>query len=119
VVDQRISHPKLYGLFVNTGQKDFGHFKQSPLDCVIPAWSAGIQADMDVSGSILANLDAGYPCRHDEVRIFIFCGERRIITHFVEMLSFTSVLSTIIYTHMLNRWLTTTDLRGAIMLYRS
>jgi hypothetical protein len=21
---------------------------------------------MDVSGSILANLDAGYPCRHDE-----------------------------------------------------
>jgi hypothetical protein len=23
------------------------------LDCVIPAWSAGIQADMDVSGRIL------------------------------------------------------------------
>ena len=35
--------------------------------CVIPAWSAGIQIDMDVSGGILANLmDAGYPCRHDE-----------------------------------------------------
>jgi hypothetical protein len=33
---------------------------------VIPAWSAGIQANMDVSGSILAGLDAGYPCRHDE-----------------------------------------------------
>src|SRR6478672_3889211 len=34
--------------------------------CVIPAWSAGIQADMDVSESILANLDAGNPCRHDQ-----------------------------------------------------
>jgi hypothetical protein len=36
------------------------------LDCVIPAWSAGIQVDMDVSGGILASLDAGNPCRHDE-----------------------------------------------------
>jgi hypothetical protein len=35
-------------------------------NCVIPAWSAGIQADMDVSGRILRNLDAGNPCRHDE-----------------------------------------------------
>src|SRR2546428_10751245 len=26
-----------------------------PLDCVIPAWSAGIQVDTDVSGCILAN----------------------------------------------------------------
>ena len=26
------------------------------LDCVIPAWKAGIQVDMDVSGRILANL---------------------------------------------------------------
>jgi hypothetical protein len=38
---------------------------------------------MDVSGSILANLDAGYPCRHDEVRIFISVGERKIMKHFV------------------------------------
>ena len=29
------------------------------------AWSAGIQIDMDVSGGVLANLDAGGPCRHD------------------------------------------------------
>ena len=36
------------------------------LDSVIPAWRAGIQVDMDVSGGILANLDAGDPCRHDE-----------------------------------------------------
>ena len=34
-------------------------------DCVIPAWSAGIQVNMDVCGSILASLDAGYRCRHD------------------------------------------------------
>jgi hypothetical protein len=40
--------------------------RSSSPDCVIPAWSAGIQANMDVSASILANLDAGYPCRHDE-----------------------------------------------------
>jgi hypothetical protein len=31
-----------------------------PFDYVIPAWSAGIQIDMDVSGGILAHLmDAG------------------------------------------------------------
>jgi len=37
------------------------------IDCVIPAWSAGIQLDMDVSGGILASLmDAGDPSRHDE-----------------------------------------------------
>ena len=34
------------------------------LDCVIPAWSAGIQADMDVSERILRS--PGNPCRHDE-----------------------------------------------------
>jgi hypothetical protein len=39
---------------------------------VIPR-RAGIQIDMDVSERILANLDAGYPCRHDERRIFIVC----------------------------------------------
>src|SRR5262245_60551393 len=33
---------------------------------VIPAWTAGIQTDMDVSGCILTNLDAGNPCRHDD-----------------------------------------------------
>src|SRR5215510_559376 len=30
-------------------------------------WSAGIQVDMDVSGGILASLDAGHPRRHDGV----------------------------------------------------
>ncbi len=45
--------------------RNFGHFKQRPLDCVIPAWSAGIQVYMDVSGSVRANLGAGYLCRHD------------------------------------------------------
>jgi hypothetical protein len=39
---------------------------RTPLGSVIPGWSAGIEIDMDVSGGILANLDAGNPCRHDE-----------------------------------------------------
>jgi len=52
--------------FENTGRRGPGQFKAEPLDGVIPAWSAGIQADMDVPGRIRANLDAGYPCRHDE-----------------------------------------------------
>ena len=59
----------------STGRRYFGHFKQSLLDRVIPAWSAGIQIDTDVSASILANLDAGYPCRHDEVCNFIVCEQ--------------------------------------------
>jgi len=53
--------------FENTGWRGLGQFKAEPFDCVIPAWSAGIQVDTEVSGRILANLmDAGYPCRHDE-----------------------------------------------------
>ena len=55
-----------YSSFENTGRRGPGQFKAEPLDGVIPAWSAGIQADMDVPGRIRANLDAGYPCRHDE-----------------------------------------------------
>ena len=44
-------------------KRSLGQFKQTRF--VIPAWSAGIQGYMDVSGSVRANLDAGYPCRHD------------------------------------------------------
>ena len=44
----------------------FGQFDWNPY-CVIPAWSAGIQVDTDVSGRIL---HAGHPCRHDEIFIF-------------------------------------------------
>jgi hypothetical protein len=55
-----------------------------PLDCVIPAWSAGIQADTDVSGRIPANLDAGHPCRHDEdLHFSCSVGVRKIMNHFV------------------------------------
>jgi hypothetical protein len=60
--ERRIHH----GVFFKTGGISSVEFKQV-LGCVIPAWSAGIQVDMDVSGSILASLDAGYPCRHDGV----------------------------------------------------
>src|SRR5438309_1894863 len=64
--------------FENIEVEDFGHFGQRLLDCVIPAWSAGIQGYTDVFGSILANLDTGYPCRHDEVCIFIAYGRAEI-----------------------------------------
>ena len=37
---------------------------------------------MDVSGRILANLDAGYPCRHDEDLYFRSVDERKIMNHF-------------------------------------
>jgi hypothetical protein len=48
---------------------------------------------MDVSGSILASLDAGYPCRHDGVCVFILYGERKLMNHFVvkAAFSFTSL----------------------------
>ena len=39
---------------------------QMPSICVVPAWNAGTQVNMDVSGYILASLDAGYLCRHDD-----------------------------------------------------
>jgi hypothetical protein len=56
----------LRALLSKYGTDGLGRSKSNPLDCVIPAWSAGIQVYMDVSGGILANLDAGYPGRHDD-----------------------------------------------------
>jgi hypothetical protein len=55
------------------------------LDWVIPAWSAGIQFDIDVSGGIRTHLmDAGHPCRHDEALHFhLLWGVRKIMNHFV------------------------------------
>ena len=44
------------------------------------------RVDMDVSGSIFANLDAGNSCRHDEIRIFSV-GERKIMDHICGELS--------------------------------
>jgi hypothetical protein len=60
--------------FENTGRRGLGQFKQNPLDCVIPAWSAGIQLDMDVSE---ASLLAWMPAIHasmTKICIFVFCG---------------------------------------------
>ena len=57
----------------NTKRRHSRGFKQNT-SCVIPAWSAGIQIDMDVSGGVLANLDVGNPCRHDEISLLMFCG---------------------------------------------
>jgi hypothetical protein len=72
--------------FENTGMEGLSQFRQSPLDCVIPAWSAGIQVYMDVSGRVFARLDAGHPCRHDGDLYFnFFVGERNIMSHLVEL----------------------------------
>ena len=38
---------------------------------------------MDVSGGILANLDAGNPCRQDEIAFSCSVGERKLMNHFV------------------------------------
>jgi len=53
------------------------------LDSVIPAWSAGIQANSDVSGRILR---AWMPAIHaDMTKASISCsvGERKLMNHFV------------------------------------
>jgi hypothetical protein len=55
-------------------------------NCVIPAWSAGIQPDMDVSGCILANLGSGDPCRHDEQSASSCPGGPKVMKHFVVIL---------------------------------
>jgi hypothetical protein len=43
------------------------------LDCVIPAWSAGIQADMDVSGRILRSWMPAIHAGMTKISIFMFC----------------------------------------------
>jgi hypothetical protein len=48
---------------------------------VIPAWTAGIQVYMDVSGRIRASLDTGNPCRHDGDLHFHAVAERKIMTY--------------------------------------
>jgi hypothetical protein len=44
------------------------------LDSVIPAWSAGIQADMDVSGRILHTWMPAIHAGVTKLSIFMFCG---------------------------------------------
>src|SRR5262249_7107403 len=64
--------------FENTALKEPRSVQADLFDFVVPAWSDGTQADMDVSERILAELDAGHPCRHDDD-----VGERSIMNHFV------------------------------------
>jgi hypothetical protein len=56
----------LFASFFENKQRSQTRSVQAQLPWVIPAWSAGIQIDMDVSGSVRASLDAGHPNRHDE-----------------------------------------------------
>jgi hypothetical protein len=49
---------------------------------------------MDVSGGILASLDAGHPYRHDEDPAFsCSVGERKIMNHFVVISVVLSVVA--------------------------
>jgi hypothetical protein len=48
---------------------------------VVPAWSAGTQVHMDVSGRIPAELDAGSPCRHDGCDAMIVSGICRLFAN--------------------------------------
>jgi hypothetical protein len=59
------------GFSKNTRLDVFRSDAAESIDCVIPALSAGIQVDTDVSGRILAKLDAGYPCRHDDLHFHL------------------------------------------------
>ena len=60
--------------FENRGQRDFVHFKQSPSRLRHSSMDRWNQVNIEVSGSILASLEAGYPCRHDGVCVFILYG---------------------------------------------
>ena len=57
--------------FENTGRRGLG--EELP-DYVIPAWTAGIQVNMDVSGRILANLMPPIHAGMTKLRIFMFGG---------------------------------------------
>jgi hypothetical protein len=53
------------------------------LDSVIPAWSAGIQADTDVSGRILRIWMPAIHAGMTNSLFSCFVGERKIMNHFV------------------------------------
>jgi len=61
------------GSFENMGRSGLGSLQAELLDSVIPAWSAEIQIDMDVSGGILAHLDAAIHAGMTKICIFIIC----------------------------------------------
>jgi len=61
------------------GWKNVGQLTRN-FNVVVPAWSAGIQADMDVSGGIPANLGSGNPCRNDGLAQTQHRGLRSLLT---------------------------------------
>jgi hypothetical protein len=58
--------------FENTAWRGLGQFKNL-LDYVIPAWTAGIQADTDVSGRILRTWMPAIHAGMTMICIFMFC----------------------------------------------
>jgi hypothetical protein len=59
------------------------------LASVIPAWSAGIQADMDVSGRILRIWMPAIHAGMTKLLILMLCNERQLMNHFVPLTGFS------------------------------
>ena len=62
----------------------FAQLKQRSVNSVIPAWRAGIQVDMDVSGRVLANLDTGYHAGMTHSGFSYFVCELKLMNHFID-----------------------------------
>jgi hypothetical protein len=58
----------------NTGVEGLGQSWYDSSISVIPAWSAGIQADVDVSGRILRPWMPAIHAGMTKLCIFMFCG---------------------------------------------
>ena len=63
--------------------KDLGQSRQIPLDFVVPAWSAGTQVDMDVSGRILQTWMLAIHAGMTKSALSLSVGERKLMKHFV------------------------------------
>jgi hypothetical protein len=70
--------------FENTGRRGLDQFKAEPLDWSFPHGVLESRLTWMFSGRVLANLDAGYPCRHERRSVFsCSVDERKIMNHFV------------------------------------
>jgi hypothetical protein len=58
--------------------EDLNQIEYRILDCVIPAWSAGIPADMDVSGRILRTWMPAIRAGMTRSSFSCFLGERKL-----------------------------------------
>jgi hypothetical protein len=74
---------RLTSSFENTALRDL---RNTPDDFVVPAWSAGTQVDMDVSGRILQTWMPAIHAGMTKSALSLSVGERKLMKHFVECL---------------------------------